>query len=182
MLWSDLPEAERKRLIARERAQRAETKRLGLPVEPINVEALWLLQGARCGCEARCAPLNPFAVHGDPDHTVIGHVNGRKFNGGHLIRFVFLQLASCNGRDAARENTERASRRRAEAVRGLKPIRPSDEGADPACDGGTDHPLSHGSPALSSKRRGFSKPPGYVSPLSKASDQYKRAKAMKRKP
>lgn len=176
--WLSLPESERKRLAARERAQRSETKKRGLPVERISVEALWILQRSMCGCEARCAPLNPHAVHGDPDHTVIGHVNGRSFNGGHLIRTVFLQRAECNAREAARENTERASRKRAAAIRGLKPVRLSDEGADVHDADGVDRPSPSRVRAPSSKRR---KPEGYVSPLSKESPQYKAAKARKRK-
>lgn len=180
MKWSDLPESERKRLETRERSQRAETKKRGLPVERISVEALWLLQGAVCGCEARCAPLNPHAVHGDPDHTVIGHVNGRSFNGGHLIRTVFLQRAECNAREAARENTERASRRRAAAVRGLKPVRHSDEGAGAYDADGVDRPSSSRVRAPTSKWRKipgkpFAKPTG-PSRLSKASKQYQSAK------
>lgn len=112
LTWAEVPEFERKRLIGRERAQRAETKRRGLPVEVVDVEALWLLQKSRCGCSARCGPLNPFAEHGDPDAIVIGHQYARSLRGGHTINNVRLQRADCNQLEAAKEKTAKSKRDR----------------------------------------------------------------------
>jgi hypothetical protein len=120
--WSKVPESERERLRDREAAQRSKTRTRGLPVEPISIEGLWLIQSGRCGCHDRCGPLNPFAKPYADDQTVIGHIDGRAYAGGHTINSVRLQLASCNRKDAGREATERASRKRAEAVRGLKEV------------------------------------------------------------
>ena len=118
--WSKVPEHERERLRAREAAQRSETRNRGMRVEAVSVEGLWMLQRGMCGCDERCAPLNPFAKPYADDQTIIGHIDGRHFTECHTIDSVRLQLASCNRKDAGREATERASRKRAEAVRWLK--------------------------------------------------------------
>ncbi|MEM6898425.1 MAG: hypothetical protein AAF583_01460 [Pseudomonadota bacterium] len=112
LAWADVPEFERKRLAGRERAQRAETKRRGLPVEVVDVEHLWGLQRSKCGCDARCGPLNPFAEHGDPDAIVIGHQYARSLRGGHTINNVRLQRADCNQLAASTEKTAKAKRDR----------------------------------------------------------------------
>ena len=125
--WSKVPEHERERLRAREAAQRSETRNRGMRVEPISIEGLWLIQAGMCGCDDRCAPLNPFAKPYADDQTVIGHIDGRHFTQCHTIDSVRLQLASCNRKDAKREATERASRAKAEAVRGLKAEKPKAE-------------------------------------------------------
>jgi hypothetical protein len=161
MTWREVPDGEKERLRAREAAQRSETRRRGMKVEPVSVEALWMLQRGLCGCPERCAPLNPFAKAYADDQTVIGHIDGRHFTECHTIDSVRLQLASCNRKDAGREATERASRAKAEAVRGLKPTR--DEKPRKAAGGSR------------IKSRGFQeKPEGYVSPLSKASRNYRK--------
>lgn len=99
-----LPDTERKRLEAREKAQRRETKLLSLPVEPISIEGLWLLQRGVCGCLERCGPLNPNATDGDPDAIVIGHIHARRFKGWHTAENVRLQRADCNRRYSGQEN------------------------------------------------------------------------------
>lgn len=105
-----LPASELARLKHREQAQRAETKRRGLPVEMISVEALWLLQRGVCGCKDRCGTLNPVAQHGDDDHIIIGHLHARSLGGGHTIHNVFLQRAGCNHTAAALEKSAKAKR------------------------------------------------------------------------
>jgi len=125
--WKQVPESERERLRAREAAQRSETRNRGMRVEPVSVEGLWMLQRGICHCHARCGPLNPFAEPYAPDQTVIGHIDGRDFTQGHTIDTVRLQLASCNANDAKREATERASRKRAAMVRGMKLVKPDAE-------------------------------------------------------
>ena len=129
--WSKVPEHERERLRAREAAQRSETRSRGMRVEPVSVEGLWILQRGICSCHDRCGPLNPFAKPYADDQTVIGHIDGRHFTECHTIDSVRLQLASCNRKDAAREATERASRAKAEAIRGLKVVRETVEKAKP---------------------------------------------------
>lgn len=121
--WRQVPDGEKERLRAREAAQRSETRSRGMKVEPVSVEALWMLQRGLCGCSERCGPLNPFAKAYADDQTVIGHIDGRDFTRSHTIDSVRLQLASCNRKDAGREATERASRAKAEAIRGLKPVK-----------------------------------------------------------
>ena len=96
------------RVVAAEKRQRAETKKRGLPIEPVSVEALWLLQAGVCGCKARCAPLTPSARHGDPDAIVIGHQRPRSLQGGHTIANVRLQRADCNALVARQEKTDKA--------------------------------------------------------------------------
>jgi len=98
------------RLVAAEKRQRAETKRRGLPIEPVSVEALWLLQTEVCGCSERCGPLNPDARHGEPDAIVIGHQYARSLQGGHTIQNVRLQRADCNHLMAGIEKTAKAKR------------------------------------------------------------------------
>jgi hypothetical protein len=122
LTWRQVPESERERLRAREAAQRSETRNRGMKVEPVSVEGLWMLQRGMCGCDERCAPLNPFAKPYADDQTIIGHIDGRHFTECHTIDSVRLQLASCNRKDAGREATERASRKKAAAVRGLKEV------------------------------------------------------------
>ena len=108
-MTAPLPQSELKRLRVREREQRRQTKERGLPVEFINTEALWLLQAGVCGCKERCGALNPNAMHGEPDHIVIGHIYPRSLQGGHTIHNVFLQRADCNAFSA--QSWEAGSRR-----------------------------------------------------------------------
>lgn len=162
MLWTDLPEAERARLIRNEAAQRAETKRRGLPALPCSPEALWMLQRGMCTCNECRGEVA--LVHGE---VVIAHAFFRAGKGspGHVPSNVALWLEECNARKARLETSALGRGRR------MTPKRPSGEAVEADC------------AAPSPKRRkiqsaGFQKRTG-PSALSRASDPYKRAKAMK---
>ena len=104
------------RLEAAEARQRAETKRRGLPAQPISVRALWLLQGGLCGCG--CGdPLDPEAKWGDPANVapgfiVIAHRLSRGSRGGHVVGNVWLDRWACNFRDAAPDAAGAATMKR----------------------------------------------------------------------
>ena len=155
MKWSDLPEAERARLIKNEAAQRRQTVKRGLPALPCSPEALWMLQRAMCTCN-ECRGEKPLIV----GEIVIAHVYFRAGKGspGHVPTNVALWNDACNRREAPLETSALASGKRM-AVKKER-ARPK---AEPR------------------RKSGFSKPAGYVSPLSSKSKTYQRAKAMKRK-
>lgn len=154
MLWSDLPEAERARLIRNEAAQRRETAKRGLPALPCSPEALFMLQRGMCCCN-ECRGAKPLIV----GEIVIAHVYFRAGKGspGHVPHNLSLWNDACNRREAGLETSALASGKRMAVKK------------DRA-----------GPKAEPRRESGFSKPAGYVSPLSKASDQYKRAKAYRK--
>ena len=98
-----------KRLQKNERSQASETKRQGLPVEFVSVEALWILQRGRCACP-NCGklPMDQDAAAREPDAIVIAHVYYRKRGGGHTIENVRLWRHACNAAMAAIENHDGA--------------------------------------------------------------------------
>lgn len=102
-----LPETALKRLEAREKTQRSQTKGMTykdrpLKVEQVSVLGLWLLQQAKCTCGCG-ADLNPLAEHPNPESIVIAHVLLRSKGGGHTIQNVRLWPKRCNDREAALE-------------------------------------------------------------------------------
>lgn len=104
------------RLEAAEARQRAETKRRGLPIQPISVRALWALQGGLCGCGCGL-PLDPEATWGDParpnpSFIVIAHRLSRGSKGGHVVGNVWLDRWACNHRDAAVDTAGAATMKR----------------------------------------------------------------------
>ena len=109
--WSDLPQSERDRLIARERAQRTETKARGLPVLPCDPEALWMLQRGMCTCP-ECKGEQPLVA----GQVVIAHVFFRAGKGspGHVPHNVALWNDGCNRREAGPETTAAAKGKRFE--------------------------------------------------------------------
>lgn len=111
-----IPPEALKRLKEAEARQRNETKREKLPAEFVSVEGLWLIQRALCGClecaKGKASPLNPNAVHGDPDHIVIMHIFPRGAKGGHTVANVRLGLASHNLASAHQEWADIAKGRR----------------------------------------------------------------------
>lgn len=169
--WLSLPESERKRLIRNEAAQRRETVKRGLPALPCSPEALWMLQRGMCTCN-ECRGRVPI----DPATAVIAHVFFRAGKGspGHVPANVAIWNDACNRREARLETSALGRGRR------HTPKRPSDEGDGADDADGVDRPSSGSVSAPSPKRRGFQKRTG-PSPLSKASDHYKRAKALKGK-
>lgn len=95
------------RLQKNERAQASETKRRGLPVEFVSVEALWLLQRGCCVCPScKRTPMDPEGRGQEPDAPVIAHVFLRKRKGGHTIENVRLWRHACNAAMAATENRD----------------------------------------------------------------------------
>ena len=95
------------RLQKNERAQASETKRRGLPVEFVSVEALWLLQRGCCVCpNCNRTPMDPDGKGQEPDAPVIAHVFLRKRKGGHTIENVRLWRHACNAAMAATEKRD----------------------------------------------------------------------------
>ena len=150
----------RDRLRKNEAAQRAETKRRGLPVEFVSVEALWLLQQGRCCCP-NCGklPLNPAAVGQEPDAPTIAHVYLRKRGGGHTIENVRLWRFACNAEMARTERHDTALGDRM-AVDLTKKNAPEDTEPKPT--------------RKIPSRLGGGKPEGYVSALSKNHPGYRK--------
>ena len=109
--WAEVPDAEKKRLQARERAHRAETVReYKKPAESVSVEGLYLLQNGCCVCDeckGKSVPLNPFAKTGAPDQIIIAHKIARsyKHSPGHTTKNVELWLNRCNQREAPSETS-----------------------------------------------------------------------------
>jgi hypothetical protein len=103
------------RLKRNEAAQRAETKRRGLPAVFVSVEALWLLYAGKCCCslvrgEAGCnfMAMDPEGVGQEPDAPVIAHVYLRKRRGGHDPENTRLWRHQCNQAFAAVERHDTA--------------------------------------------------------------------------
>lgn len=109
--WSDLPEAERDRLIRNEAAQRRETAKRGLPARPCSPEALWMLQRGMCGCN-ECEGNRPLII----GEIVIAHPHYRAGKGspGHVPTNVALWNDACNRREAGPEKTALAKGKRME--------------------------------------------------------------------
>lgn len=110
----DIPEPELKRLKQREQAQRAETKRRGLPSKPVSVEGLLLLQRGLCAKSEK--PLifdedHPDRASGKP---VIAHVIDRtvKRCPGHVVGNVELWRHDANQAETKPENEARGLGRR----------------------------------------------------------------------
>lgn len=98
-----------KRLQKNERAQASKTKEMGLPVEFVSVEALWLLQRGCCVCpNCNRTPMDPEGTGQEPDAPVIAHKFFRKRKGGHTIENVRLWRHQCNAAMAAVENSDSA--------------------------------------------------------------------------
>lgn len=114
-LFPRAPAAIIERLQAREQSQRAETKKRGLPAEPVCVEGLLLLQRNLCGCgcgepldfESAWNPKNP-----PPGFPVVAHRLCRGSRGGHVVGNVFIDRTACNARDARDDNRGAASVKR----------------------------------------------------------------------
>lgn len=102
MQWSDLPEAERARLVKNEAAQRRATVKRGLPALPCSPEALWMLQRGMCTCN-ECRGEKPLIV----GEIVIAHVFYRAGKGspGHVPANVALWRKECNAREAGLETS-----------------------------------------------------------------------------
>lgn len=120
--WSDVPEAEKKRLQEREKVHRRETKDAGLPALPCPPEGMWLLQGGCCNCPdcvGRQIPLNPFATWPDDDAIVVAHEYFRKGinSPGHVPGNVWLWFNRCNRKFAGKEKTGKASQDKHAAFR-----------------------------------------------------------------
>lgn len=103
------------RLRKAEASQRSETKRRGLPAEPVSVEGKLLLQRYLCGCGCG-APLD-FASEWKPKDTppgypVIAHRLARGSKGGHVVGNVFIDRWACNKRDASPDTSGAASVKR----------------------------------------------------------------------
>lgn len=107
--WTDVPTSEQRRLIRNEKRQRYKTRKMGLPSQPISVEALWLTQNGMCICN-ECRGHVPLIV-GD---TVIAHEYFRagKNSPGHVPANVSLWLSACNSREAAKEKAALRKARR----------------------------------------------------------------------
>ena len=107
--WHEVPVGERCRLQRNEKRQRYKTRQMGLPAQPVSIEALWLAQNGMCVCN-ECRGHVPLEV-GD---TVIAHEYFRagKNSPGHVPANVSLWRAACNSREAIKENVAvRKSRR-----------------------------------------------------------------------
>lgn len=104
------------RLQQQERRQRLETRRRGLPCEPINVEGLLLL--ARNLCTCGCARPLDFesewnAKHPPPMYPIIAHVFARGAKGGsHTRGVVEIWGHACNAKAAPQEWSDIAKGRR----------------------------------------------------------------------
>lgn len=124
MLWTDLPEAERARLIRNEAAQRRETAKRGLPALPCAPEALWLLQRGMCTCN-ECRGEVALV----PGEIVIAHVYFRAGKGspGHVPANLALWNDACNRREAGLETSALGRGRR------MTPKRPSGEAVKADC-------------------------------------------------
>lgn len=114
-----IPPEALERLKEAEARQRAETKRRGLPAEPVSVEGKLLLQTRKgvilCGCD--CGLPLDFNAEWSPKDTppgfpVIAHRLSRGSRGGHVVGNVFIDRHACNKRDAGPDTTGAASVKR----------------------------------------------------------------------
>lgn len=103
--WSELPEAERKRLHRNEVSNRTRARKKELPVVPVCVEALWMLQNGCCACP-KCNYQAPLEV-GD---TVIAHKEylGGVGSPGHTPGNVQLWIKSHNAEVGHQETSDKA--------------------------------------------------------------------------
>lgn len=99
--WADLPQKERDRLKKNEQANRHRARENGLPVVPVSVEALWLLQKGKCSCPV--CDYKKDLIIGD---TVIAHrkhLRSRTGSPGHVPHNVELWRKDCNAKEAKQE-------------------------------------------------------------------------------
>ncbi len=123
-----------KRLQKNERAQASKTKEMGLPVEFVSVEALWLLQRGCCVCpNCERTPMDPNGKGQEPDAPVIAHVFLRARKGAHSIDNVRLWRHQCNAAMAATEkrDTARGDRMQVDHSKKSEPLIDTREGRDP---------------------------------------------------
>lgn len=111
MKWSDLSEAQQKRLIRNEASNRRETAKRGLPAVPVSAEGLWLISQGMCHCN-ECRGTVPL----DPDTAVIAHVYFRAGKGspGHVPHNLAIWNEVCNRREARLETSSLAKGKRLE--------------------------------------------------------------------
>lgn len=109
LAWEDIPLEERRRLQRNERAQRYRTRKRGLPVLPISIEGLWLVQSGMCTCN-ECRGRVPLEI----GRIVVAHPHYRAGKGspGHVPTNVSLWNMCCNQREAANEIAALAKSRR----------------------------------------------------------------------
>ena len=111
LTWAEVPDAEKKRLQAREKEHRRETvTKYKKPAESVSVEGLYLLQNGCCfcpDCKGKNIPLNPLAKAGAPDQIIIAHRIARSYkrSPGHTTKNVELWLNRCNQREAPSETS-----------------------------------------------------------------------------
>ncbi|MEO0449064.1 MAG: hypothetical protein AAFZ74_01955 [Pseudomonadota bacterium] len=100
--WQDLPEAERQRLHKNEVSNRSRVRAKGLPVLPVSVEGLWLIQRGMCPCNV-CQYKRPLEV----GKIVIAHKDftSGKRSPGHVPSNVELWREECNQREAPSETS-----------------------------------------------------------------------------
>ena len=100
--WRDLPEAERKRLHDNEVSNRSRVRAKDLPVMPVSVEGLWLIQRGMCPCKV-CNYKRPL----EPGKIVIAHPDytSGKRSPGHVPKNVELWREECNQREAPSETS-----------------------------------------------------------------------------
>jgi hypothetical protein len=120
---AELPLEELARLEKVEVANRARGREMGVPVSPVSIMGLWLIQRQICGCLAKCGrPLNPRAKHGDPDHIVFSHLHPMSAKGGtHDAINCRLCWAECNSTSGHQEWRDVSKGRRMSVNLGLKP-------------------------------------------------------------
>lgn len=143
------------RLRTAERRQRKETLDRGLTAVPVSVEGLCLLQMSErkilCGCG--CGLPLDFEAKYDPKDTppgypVIAHRLARGSRGEHTPRNVSIDRDACNKRDAGPDTSGAASVKRFTPDMQRRLLTPAED-------------------RVSKSPSSWSKPDGYVSPLSK---------------
>lgn len=110
-----LSDKAKKRLIKNEKAQRMQTRQMGLPVKPCNPLSLWDLQCGMCWCPdcAGSVPMDPEGTGAEPNAPVIAHAYFRAGGGpGHVPGNTWLWRHVCNAKAAAAENISRGVRNR----------------------------------------------------------------------
>lgn len=100
--WKDLPETERKRLHRNEVSNRSRVRAKELPVLPVSVEGLWMIQQGMCSCKV-CNYEKPLII----GEIVIAHPDftSGKNSPGHTPKNVELWNAACNKREAPKETS-----------------------------------------------------------------------------